>query len=114
MIRVRQQPRQIGITIAEAMPKTTYKELEVVPIPESIPELGIESGFLGTVDYVYEGGHRADVEVSREDGETIGFVTIDSWPEPHVVAYYAETEAPPGLPGENWPKTYRRRHSKGT
>lgn len=87
-----------------------YTELEVVPVPEAVPDLGIEAGFPGTVEHVYEGGHRADLEISREDGELIGFVTVDSRPKPHIVAHYVEVESPhpPGLPGEDWSKMYRR------
>lgn len=68
-----------------------YKELDLVTIPEPIPELGIEAGSLGTVDLVYEGGRKADVVVSR-NGTISGYVTIDADPEPHVVAYYVEED----------------------
>jgi hypothetical protein len=67
-----------------------YRELDLVAIPEPIPELGIEAGFLGTVDHVYNGGHKADIEVSNDDGLTLGYVTIEADPEPHVVGYYVE------------------------
>lgn len=66
----------------------TYRELEVVPIPEAIPELGIEEGALGTVDRVYANGRRVHVEVDGENGELIGAVDIDPYPEPHVVTYW--------------------------
>ncbi len=66
----------------------TYKELDLVTIPEPIPELGIEAGFLGTVDLVYKGGRKADVAVSNTEGITFGYVTVSADPEPHVVAYY--------------------------
>lgn len=68
----------------------SYKELELVAIPESIPELGIDAGCLGTVDHVYKGGRKADVAVSYDDdGVIFGYVTVEADPEPHVVAYYA-------------------------
>ena len=69
-----------------------YKELDLVAIPEPIPELSIKAGVLGTVDHVYKGGHKADIEVSDSDGVTLGYVTIEADPEPHVVAYYAEDD----------------------
>ncbi len=69
-----------------------YKELDLVTIPEPISELGIAPGTVGMVDHVYEGGRRADVEVSDKDGSTIGYVTIDADPEPHIVAYFVEED----------------------
>ncbi len=56
--------------------RTTYEELEMVAIPEDIPEFGIEAGTMGTVVTVYDGGQMLDVEVSREDGATVGFVDL--------------------------------------
>ena len=51
-----------------------YRELEMVAIPEGIPERGIEAGTMGTIVTIYDDGRMLDVEVSREDGVTIGFV----------------------------------------
>lgn len=56
--------------------RTIYEELEMVAIPEDIPELGIEAGAMGTIATVYGGGRMLDVEVSREDGATVGFVDL--------------------------------------
>jgi Domain of unknown function (DUF4926) len=67
-----------------------YRELDLVPMPEAIPELGIELGALGTVDHVYEDGLRIDVEVSDDDGVTLGYVTLAFEPKLHVVAYYVD------------------------
>lgn len=68
---------------------TTYRALDLVPIPEDIPELGVEAGNLGTVDFVYDDGRGLHVEIGREDGTTAGFVQLEiageySW---RVVAY---------------------------
>jgi len=80
-------------TVANGTPTCgKYRELDLVAIPEPIPELGIEAGTLGTVDLVYEGGRKADVEVSNDEGITLGYVTIDADPEPHVVACYVEED----------------------
>lgn len=57
--------------------RITYKELEMVAVPEDIPELGIEAGTMGTIVTVYDGGRMLDVEVSREDGTTVGFVDLE-------------------------------------
>jgi Domain of unknown function (DUF4926) len=59
-----------------AKTSATYRELEMIAIPEDIPELGIEAGTMGTIATVYEDGQMLDVEVSREDGATIGFVDL--------------------------------------
>jgi hypothetical protein len=61
--------------------RTTYKELDLVSIPEDIPELGIEAGTQGTVDTIYadgRGGQGLYVEVSRENGTTVGFVQLET------------------------------------
>jgi hypothetical protein len=60
------------------MAKTSaaYSELEMVAIPEGIPELGIEAGTMGTIATVYDDGRMLDVEVSSEDGVTVGFVDL--------------------------------------
>ena len=76
--------------------RTTYQELDLVPIPEDIPELGIEAGQYGTVDTVYaiegEAGRGLYVEVSRDDGTTVGFVQLEAKPgsdDWRVMAYSA-------------------------
>lgn len=58
-----------------------YRELDLVLIPEDIPELGIKAGTRGTVDTVYadgSGGQGLYVEVSRKDGTTAGFVQLEA------------------------------------
>lgn len=49
----------------------------MVAVPEDIPELSIEAGTMGTIATVYGGGRMLDVEVSREDGATTGFVDLE-------------------------------------
>lgn len=56
--------------------RTTYRESEMVAIPEDVPELGIKAGAMGTIATIYDDGRMLDVEVSREDGATIGFVDL--------------------------------------
>ena len=76
-----------------AKTRTTYQELDTVPIPEDIPELGIDAGYLGTVDHTYPVGGEAErglyVEVSRPDGTTIGFTRLEADEEGawHVMTY---------------------------
>lgn len=48
----------------------------MVAIPEGVRELGIEAGTMGTIATVYDDGRMLDVEVSREDGSTVGFVDL--------------------------------------
>lgn len=57
--------------------RTTYEKLEMVAISEDVPELGIEAGTMGTIATVYCGERMLDVEVSREDGATVGFVDLE-------------------------------------
>ncbi len=57
---------------------TTYQALDLVPIPENIPELGVEAGDPGVVDFVYDGGRGLHVEIGRENGTTAGFVQLET------------------------------------
>jgi hypothetical protein len=57
--------------------RTTYEELEVVALPEDIPELGIEEGTTGTIVTIYEGGRMLLVEIGREDGTSVGLVDLE-------------------------------------
>jgi hypothetical protein len=75
------------------VPRVADKQFSLVPIPEDIPELDIEAGYLGTVDHTYPVRGQAHrglyVEVSRPDGTTIGFTQLEvdevgTW---HVMTY---------------------------
>lgn len=57
---------------------TTYRELDIVPIPEDIPELGVVAGDLSVVDFVYDEGCGLHVEIGREDGTTAGFAQLEA------------------------------------
>ncbi len=54
-----------------------YRELDVIPVPEDVPGLGVEAGTLATVDTVYAGGRMLSLEIGREDGSSVGFVDIE-------------------------------------
>jgi hypothetical protein len=75
------------------VPRVADQQFNLVPIPEDIPELGIEAGYLGTVDHTYPIGGEARrglyVEVSRPDGTTIGFAQLEADEEGawHVMTY---------------------------
>jgi len=57
--------------------RTTYEELEVVALPEDVPELGVKAGTTGTIVTVYEGGRMLLVEIGREDGTSVGLVDLE-------------------------------------
>lgn len=57
--------------------RTTYEELEMVAVPKDVPEFEIEADTMGTIATVYDGGRMLDVEVSHEDGTTVGFVDLE-------------------------------------
>ena len=57
--------------------RTTYEELQVVALPEDVPELGVEAGTTGTIVTVYEGGRMLLVEIGREDGTSVGLVDLE-------------------------------------
>lgn len=56
--------------------RTTYKELDVVALPEDVPELGVEAGATGTIADIYDGGRMLLVEMGREDGTSAGLVDL--------------------------------------
>ena len=64
------------------MARATYRQLDMVPIPEDIPEFGIEAGYTRTVDHTYPVGGESRrglyVEVSRPIGTTIGFAQLEA------------------------------------
>ena len=57
--------------------RTTYEELELVALPEDVPELGVEAGTSGTIVTVYEGGLMLLVEIGHEDGTSAGLVDLE-------------------------------------
>lgn len=59
--------------------RTTYRALDLVPIPEDISEIDVKAGDLGVVDFVYDDGRGLHVEVGREDGSTAGFVQLEAY-----------------------------------
>lgn len=63
----------------------TYRELEVVPIPDDVPELGIEAGAMGTVVDVLSEGRLVTVDVVDYNGRTLDLIDIYLEPEPHVI-----------------------------
>lgn len=67
----------------------TYEELEMVAIPEDVPELGVKAGRLGTIATVYDSGRMLDVEIGRKDGTSAGFVDLKLEDDGslHVVGY---------------------------
>ena len=66
-----------------------YKELGLFAIPEDVPELGVKAGDMGTIASVYEAGRLLDVEITRDDGTSAGFVDvrIDEAGLPRVVGH---------------------------
>ena len=57
--------------------RATYEELQVVALPEDVPELGVEAGTTGTIVTVYDGGRMLLVEIGREDGTSVGLVDLE-------------------------------------
>lgn len=79
--------------MAEA--KRTYKELDVIAIPEDVPEVGIKAGTLGAVvDVMPDGTLVVDV-VDKETGRTIDMLYVAPEPEPRVVGRWHLGEQTP-------------------
>ncbi len=53
-----------------------YRELDLITIPEDVPELGVRAGDLGTIAGVYDAGRLLGVEIGRDDGTSAGFVDV--------------------------------------
>lgn len=68
-------------------PKTarTYKEFDLIPLPESVPELGIEAGTQGTIVDILAEGRLLTVDVSDDEGHTLDLIDVAVDPEPRVV-----------------------------
>ena len=59
-----------------ARERAAYEVLDLVFLPEDIPELGLEAGTTGTVSKVYDGGRSLMVHFGREDGTSAGLVDL--------------------------------------
>lgn len=57
--------------------RTIYEELEIIALPDGVPELGVEAGTTGTIVTVYEGGRMLLVESGCEDGTSAGLVDLE-------------------------------------
>ena len=57
--------------------RTTYEELDIVALPEDVPDLGVEASATGTIVTVYESGRMLLVEIGREDGTSVGLVDLE-------------------------------------
>jgi hypothetical protein len=75
-----------------AQTRHTYKELEVVPIPDGLPELGIEAGTMGTVVDVLAEGRLVTVDVVDEEGRTLDLIDVYLEPAPHVIGRWRLNE----------------------
>lgn len=56
----------------------TCTNLDFILIPEDIPDLGAKAGDTGVVDFVYDSGRGLHVEITREDGTSVGFVQLEA------------------------------------
>ena len=59
------------------MTKSTYVELDTVPIPEDVPELDVRRGDRGVIVTVWDDGGMLDVETPKDDGTSAGFVDLE-------------------------------------
>ncbi|MDP9479239.1 MAG: DUF4926 domain-containing protein [Actinomycetota bacterium] len=62
----------------------TYRELDVIAIPEDVPDAGIKAGDLGTIVDVLPGGHLT-VEVIDEEGRTLDLLNLHYGPPLKIV-----------------------------
>jgi len=63
---------------------TTHELLDVVAIPEDIPEIGIEAGREGAVVDILPDGTLV-VDVVNEDGSTVDMIDLDPGPPARIV-----------------------------
>ena len=71
--------------MAENQPgsRTSYKELDVIPLPEDVPELGLSAGYPVTVVDIYPDGTLV-VDASDEEGRTLDLLDIEPDPAPRI------------------------------
>lgn len=66
----------------------TYEKMDVISIPEAIPEIGMEAGRVGVVDTVYDGGRMLLVDASSAHGASaLVDIRLDEDGSAHVVGY---------------------------
>jgi hypothetical protein len=61
-----------------------YRELDIIEVPEDVPEAGIESGAVGTIVDISPSGILV-VEVVEKNGTTTEILDVDPEPTPHVI-----------------------------
>lgn len=61
-----------------------YSELGTITIPDDVPDVGIESGAIGTIVDISPSGILA-VEVSNDAGATLDILDVRLDPAPHVI-----------------------------
>lgn len=72
--------------------KSLYKEFEMAPIPDDIPELGVKAGTLAVViDETYP-GRFVIMELAGEEGEVLDLIDVVLEPEPHVIGRWRLNE----------------------
>lgn len=62
----------------------TFRELDVIAIPEDVPDVGIKAGDPGTIVDVFPGGHLT-VEVIDGQGRTLALLDLQYGPPLEVV-----------------------------
>ncbi|MGI8540596.1 MAG: DUF4926 domain-containing protein [Rubrobacteraceae bacterium] len=63
--------------------KHIYRELDTIPIPEGVPEIGIAPGDIGTIVDMRKDGSFT-VEVVEDTGRTLDLLEMVADPEPRV------------------------------
>jgi hypothetical protein len=53
-----------------------FEEHGIFTVPEDVPELGVKAGDPGVIAGVYEGGRLLDLEITHDDGTSVGFVDV--------------------------------------
>ena len=64
---------------------TSYRELDVIAVPEDVPETGIKAGDQGTVIVIFGTGGTLLVDVADEDGRTLDMLFMEPGPPLKIV-----------------------------
>ncbi len=69
-----------------------YKEFEMAPIPDDVPELGVEAGTMAVVVDETIPGRFVIMELVDAEGETVDVIDVELEPEPRVIGRWRINE----------------------
>lgn len=75
-----------------AYDKSLYKEFEMAPIPDDVPELGVRAGTMAVVVDETIPGRFVIMEIVDAEGEVADVIDVELEPEPRVIGRWRINE----------------------